>query len=621
MEDISKMTDGQLIRQILRLDEGYWDKGIQLVSDPLYDRLIQELEKRDPTHPLIWRLKGPKVNGPKVTYTKPMLSLQKAYSLEQVVCWASSFRRSDVEMFLVQPKYDGISVLWNPRPDGSYQLSTRGDGYVGEDISKVCIRVRLHALEYEGPLVQPLLDTPAADIVSPMLGELVIRKDDFLELQMKYPKKDGSVYKTPRNAVVGLVSSNDLPPPGILTLVDYHKIQYRVTLEELVQNWNQIVKDVESLPYPLDGIVIKLADETYAESLGATAHHPRGAIAFKFTAIRERVTLTGVEWSCGKSAITPVALFTPVLINGVKVGRASLHNIKNIEDRNICIGDTLIVERAGDVIPYVVDTIPGKVRQPIELHNCPSCGQKLFRIGPDLFCRNKHCSATKLRKLLAAASIFDIEGLGASTIQDLVKHERISRVIDIFRLTELDLLNYVDRYQQKSASKLYQEIQKCIKRVPDYQVLAALSISHIGLETAKVLCGKYTLYELLEASPEDLQEIQGIGMAKSFAIVHEMQERHDEIEELIDLLKPFHEQKEDDQLPTICFTGKMPEPRSYYEQLARDNGYIPVKQVTKHLNYLVISNRDHASTKVAKAREGNVFIVPLESWLRSLKHA
>ena len=279
-----------------------------------------------------------------------MLSLNKAYSIEEVMEWARKNCREN-ETLLIQPKYDGISANY----DGSV-LATRGDGENGENISGKLPLIELETSGYTG-----FLDRPVR-------GEIVIRDDDFENLYSHITKKGGGHYKNSRNAVAGIMGLKDisdmLRQGAKLTLVDYNMICYRVPVNDLEKKWPGIVAEIENLLYPMDGIVVKIADEEYSESLGNTAHHPRGQIAFKFVGIRRQSKLLDVKWSFGKNCLTPVAEIEPVDIGGITIKHATLHNIQNIIDRGIQIGDTITVERAGDVIPYIVDSTPGDDRKP-----------------------------------------------------------------------------------------------------------------------------------------------------------------------------------------------------------------------------------------------------------------
>ena len=262
---------------------------------------------------------------------------------------------------------------------------------------------------------------------------------------------------------MGLLDISDMQRQNAkLTLVDYEMISYPVKYCELQKCWAELVEKIEKLPYPMDGIVIKLADEIYSEELGNTAHHPRGQIAFKFSGIRKESLLKEVQWSFGKNCLTPVAEIEPVEIGGVTIRHASLHNAQNIIDKDIQIGDRVVIERAGDVIPYIVSAIPGEKRKNVLINICPNCETSLVRRGPELCCPNPDCSATRLKLLTSAVKNIGIDRLGEPNIQKMMTHLGVMTLKDIFDLTLPDILK-LEGFKAKSATNLLKEIAAASK--------------------------------------------------------------------------------------------------------------------------------------------------------------
>ena len=603
MEDYNKiheMSLQELVQLIEYHNQRYWELGEPEISDDDYDRLMVELRSRDPNHPLLHWVGTQRTAsaGGKVKLAKPMLSLDKAYSLEEVVEWAQKYIRSKDELLLAQPKYDGISANF----DGTI-LATRGDGEIGEDISDKLPLIELEAPNYTGQLNRPAR------------GEIVIRKYDFANLYSHIYKKGGGVYKNSRNAVAGIMGLKDISDMirqhAKLTLADYSLVSFKIKFSELSGRFAEIIETVEALPYPTDGVVFKLADTAYSESLGATSHHPRGQIAFKFSGIRRKTKLLAVEWSFGKNALTPVAELEPVDIGGVTIKRATLHNAQNIIDMDIQIHDEVTVERAGDVIPYIVSREPGGERINAMITNCPGCGSTLVRRGPELCCVNPECFETNLQKLTAAVKNFGIEQLGEPTIKKLS---------DIFKLTQNQLLK-LDNFAEKSAANLYREIDTA-KHVADYQFLAALNIPNIGLDIAKILLKHFKLEELSTLSEDELLNVPGIGEKRAKAIVEVL---HSEAQEINDLLATVEvsktAQNSSTTRPTICFTGKMPEKRSFYENLAAEHGYEAVDSVSQSLSLLVTADISSNSSKTGKAKKLGIPIVELQDFLRQLSES
>ncbi len=612
MEDYNKiheMSLQELVQLIEYHNQRYWELGEPEISDDDYDRLMVELRSRDPNHPLLHWVGTQRTAsaGGKVKLAKPMLSLDKAYSLEEVVEWAQKYIRSKDELLLAQPKYDGISANF----DGTI-LATRGDGEIGEDISDKLPLIELEAPNYTGQLNRPAR------------GEIVIRKDDFANLYSHIYKKGGGVYKNSRNAVAGIMGLKDISDMirqhAKLTLADYSLVSFKIKFSELSGRFAEIIETVEALPYPTDGVVFKLADTAYSESLGATSHHPRGQIAFKFSGIRRKTKLLAVEWSFGKNALTPVAELDPVEIGGVTIKRATLHNAQNIIDMDIQIHDEVTVERAGDVIPYIVSREPGEERINAMITNCPGCGSTLVRRGPELCCVNPECFETNLQKLTAAVKNFGIEQLGEPTIRKMMLSLGVKKLSDIFKLTQNQLLK-LDNFAEKSAANLYREIDTA-KHVADYQFLAALNIPNIGLDIAKILLKHFKLEELSTLSEDELLNVPGIGEKRAKAIVEIL---HSEAQEINDLLATVEvsktAQNSSTTRPTICFTGKMPEKRSFYENLAAEHGYEAVDSVSQSLSLLVTADISSNSSKTGKAKKLGIPIVELQDFLRQLSES
>ena len=523
--DVSRMSEEKLIAGIRECNERYWSsESDSALSDVEYDALLRELERRNPSHPLLSEVGTPGVSGTgeKVHHVQPMLSLDKAYSLEAVLSWARKFARSEEESLLVQPKYDGISALWE-----NQILSTRGDGYDGENISN---KVPLIELETIG-LTAPLSAHPELHI----LGEIVIREDDFKTIYAKIRNRNGKPYKNSRNAVAGIMGLKeigDMVTQGAkLSLIDYDLHSETLPLSRLESEWTRLEKTLRGLPYPMDGLVVKFADASYAASLGNTAHHPRGQIAYKFTAERHVSTLRNVIWSLGKNCLTPVAEFDPVDIGGATIRNASLHNIQNILDKDVHIGDIVEVERAGDVIPYIASVAPGEERRPCIIEVCPSCGEPLVRELPELCCVNPDCPERRVQLLLSAMRILEIEGMGEANVRSLIKIHNIRDLSQIFSLGELDLQR-LPNFKATSARKIYRQIQHA-KSAPDWQLLTALNIKGIGPNIAKAILARISFSDLRKADVETLSGIPGIGPERAGMIQRELQRQADVLDRLL----------------------------------------------------------------------------------------
>ena len=586
----------------------YWQMGEPEISDVEYDALVRELAALAPDHPLVHAVNAPAAAGNgKIQYQEPMLSLDKAYSLEEVLAWAKKYARGPEEKLFIQPKYDGISALFS-----GGVLSTRGDGYTGEDITG-----KLPLIELEAPGYRGIPDRDAR-------GEIIIRNDDFVNLYSRIRKADGSFYKNSRNAVAGIMGLKDITSMlyqhARLTLVDYELVSFSVTVSGLESEWDKLVEEISMLPYPTDGVVIKFADSDFAASLGATSHHPRGAIAYKFTNQRAQSILRGVEWSFGKNCLTPVALIEPVDLGGVTIKRATLHNMQNIIDRDLQIGDSVVVERAGDVIPYISSSAPGRERRSALISHCPSCGTELTRRGPEAVCPNPECPETLVQKLTGAVKAIGIQNLGEPTVRQMTKKLQVRNLRDIFNLSLTDILK-LDGFAAKSAANLYNDLQAARNPEPA-NFIASLNIPGVGVNIAKQLLADNTLKELRNFSPERLAAINGIGPERAACISRVFNEEAAEIDDLVAALGVNEDASaETEEGLTVCFTGKMPEKRSFYEARARELGMKPVDSVSSSLGLLVTAGADSNSSKAVKARKAGVKIISLQEFMAMTKTA
>ena len=518
------MTEEELVAKIRECNRKYWEEEDSSdLSDIEYDNLMRELAKINPSHPILSELHTPKTGGSggKIHHAKPMLSLDKAYSLDEVMDWAKKYCRSESEQLLVQPKYDGISAVWN----GSV-LATRGDGYDGEDISDKAVLIELETTSGKMPL---------ASCSAPIRGEIVIRKDDFETIYPNILGRNGMPYKNPRNAVAGIMGLKDVSPMlkqgAKLSLIDYSSHSCTAEYGTLRAKWESIKEKIIVLPYPMDGIVVKLADEEYSESLGATSHHPRGQIAFKFTNQRKHSVIRKVVWSFGKNSLTPVAEFDPVEIGGTTIRNATLHNLQNVLDKDIRIGDSVEVERAGDVIPWIAEVHPGNIRKPCVITRCPSCGSELIRELPELRCINPECEETCIQRLLAAIRVLEISGVGESNVRRMVRSLHIRHLSGLFEIGELEW-RQLEGFGAAAARNLYRQVQNA-RNAPDWKLLTALNIKGIGPNIAKSLLEKLPFAELRNASVETLSSISGIGPERATLLKTELERQKDSIDDLL----------------------------------------------------------------------------------------
>lgn len=585
-----------LEEKITEADEHYWETGENFVSDEIYEGWRNQLRRIDPNNSVLSKVWGPVVSSlGKIKHTVPMLSLDKAYSASAILKFINKVSRGPKEEFRFSPKADGSAAK---RYRGGI-LSTRGHGGIeGEDISD---KIPLITMIGGGPLSMVPKNKE-------LVGELVMLKSTF--------EKGG--YTSIRNAVAGLLNRDNIigSEEGVITFVTYDAysmVQKSGSItESLLTEYQEMCKD---LPYETDGSVISLVDTEYAESLGSTSHHPRHSMAFKHVNCGEIVRSTGFELQVGKRKLTPVVHYEPTMIGGAICSKATLHNWKNVMDRGFHIGDDLRVERAGGVIPKVVNVIDNhKCILMLEEPTCPSCGSDTEYREPELYCTNDICPEMLVQRLAFVCKTLDIKNVSAATIRQL----DVTGVLDMYFLTVGDLVG-LDRWGEKSASNFVTELARVrSKEIEDWKIIKCLCIEGIGASAGKIILSKYNWEEAFTVSSDDLQQLDGIGKVIADRFVKERN-----VEEWKKLVEHFNVRRSTDvdvvdllvfrSDRSICFTGKFPENKKTYQSMC--TGWNIETSVTKELNLLVIPVVGFESSKVKKATKYGVQIITLEEFL------
>ena len=373
-------------------DLRYWTLNSPEISDAEYDRLVEALRKKSPRDKALNGIQSIVVSSSKIHHDVPMLSLDKAYAFDDILAWVEKYCRTPNEALLVSPKYDGVAGDWS-----NGILSSRGDGLDGDDLSD---KLPMIMLEPKSGDAYPLRHCKEA-----LRGEILMTATEFAA----HPGD----FKTPRAAVAGLLGRNEADAEYTLTLVDYRRHEVKVMRKELTEErWTAIRQRFASLPYPQDGMVIRLADEKYASFLGETGHHPHSAIAFKFGQDGVQTIIKDIIWQVNRQDVTPVAEVEPVEIKGRTVSRVTLHNGKYVQDNDVCIGDYVSLILAGDVIPKVVGIEPGEDRKRAMIEKCPCCGKRLGWRGARLVCENQECEAVVKAMFLDFAEKLGLKGFG-----------------------------------------------------------------------------------------------------------------------------------------------------------------------------------------------------------------
>lgn len=585
------------LERIVFAHNQYWSGKLSPLTDPQYDQEILWLKKEYPDHWILKSLGNEAKN--KVHHKAPMLSLEKAYTFEEVKKFINDSSRDGDECFVCQAKFDGLAAKLH---DGI--LATRGNGEYGEDITRKIPDIVL----VQGTVLRPLNEVKTVDFC---LGEIVCLSSVF--------EKFGQEFKHPRNFVAGMVGRKGALPKGVkLHLVEYKTSPgFKFTKKEFDEKlWQKILLYFENYSiYPKDGIVIKVADKKHYKELGRTSHHPLGAIAYKYKGETATASLISVEWQSGKDKLTPVANISPTELNGVIITKVTLHNYKTVKDFKMQVGDELTIERSGDVIPHLLDVKKTELsKEYIDIKSCPVCNAGLTHIGPNVFCSNEECSGKFSSKLMNSIREFEIEFVGGITLERILSIGKINSFADFLDIKVPDLTGC--GLGLTMSVKIRSSIESKRKNVPAERFLAALNIGGVGRDTWKDILKKIDFDRLTsEKIPvQELTAIEGIGELTARKIRQGLCIAKEEIERMKELttVKKIVTARSS---KTICFTGKMPKSRTYYETLAREYGFEPVDGVTKDLSLLVCDDPNSTSSKMKSAQKYGVKILSLQDFI------
>ena len=651
-----KTRINELVELLNRYSDEYYRLDNPSVSDADYDRLYRELVDLETAHPELilpnsptHRVGGKILDGfEKYTHIYPLYSLQDAFSLEELQTFDERVRKEFPHAtYICELKIDGLSISLTYEAGYLIIGATRGDGSVGENITENLKRVKDIPLTLPEPL----------DIT--VRGECYMPKASFERVNLERQEKGEPEFANPRNAAAGTLRQLDtamVASRGLASflyqeaspteassqsqvLAELDQLGFRtnhdfVLASSMAEVWEFIEKIAakrNELPYEIDGIVIKVNDLAIQEELGFTVKAPRWAIAYKFPAEEKEAEILSVDWTVGRTGVvTPTANLTPVQLAGTTVSRATLHNVDYIAEKDIRIGDTVIVYKAGDIIPAVLRVVEEKRDQqevmPIPV-NCPSCASPLMHYEDEvaLRCINPHCPSQIMNRLehFASRDAMNIAGLGTSIVEKLFKAGLVKDVADIYQLTIDDLLK-LEGFKEKSAAKLYQAIQASKENSAE-KLLFGLGIRHVGSKASKILLEKFvSLENLARASAEDIAQIEGLGqvIAKSLVSYFANQGVQELLSELksagVNLVYTGQVAVEDGLLSgmTVVLTGKLERlKRSEAKAKLESLGANVAGSVSKKTN-LVVAGSD-AGSKLTKAQELGIEVKD-EAWLESL---
>jgi len=572
-------------------NQKYWEENNPEISDFEYDRLVEQLKKIDPNSDVIYYNKN-----------RSMLSLRKIYSVNELKKWIDSVKRNDQERFLFEPKLDGVSgVLQNG------QLFTKG-----ENISnKICL------IRYVNKKI-----TALKDVTENVRGEIIIPRNIFKTEQDIFKRNNGENFKTARHACSSILMGKKINKifKNKIHLVDFEAFSKEYSIQELLKlNFKKLekqIKDPSIFNYDVDGFIIKLADKKYSTMLGSTSHHPRGEIAYKFQSEMKKTILKDIVWSVGKYSITPIGILKPINLYNTTVSKVALHNAKFIIDNDLKINDIVTIEKAGEIIPHIVKSQPGKNRKSIVFQFCPNCGSKLLYKEPDIHCSNPDCEGTYLKKLYDSITRLGIQTLGYTTLEKLNK-KGFDNIIKILNIKKDELIS-IERFGEKSAINLLNEINKIKNNsIEDWKLLSSLNIRGIGRSMSQKILKNISIDKLITLKPFDLEKIENIGKKRALEIYYDLKNKKNDLLKLCKLF-PRIKNSNKSKIKYICMTGKGKLPRTQLKELCLKKNYYVKDSVTKDISLVIANDINSQSLKIRKAKELGIQIVSYDDFEKYL---
>ena len=646
----------ELVELLNRYATEYYTSDNPSVSDSEYDRLYRELVELEKAHPEqvlpdspTHRVGGKILDGfEKYSHQYPLYSLQDAFSREELDAFDARVRKElDDVTYICELKIDGLSISLTYEQGIFVAGATRGDGSVGENITENLKRVK----------DIPLSLSEKIDIT--VRGECYMPRASFNQVNLARQENGEPEFANPRNAAAGTLRQLDTAVVAKRNLATFlyqeaspstRDSQEKVlnhleqlgfvvnprrllahSMDEVWEFIQEVGQERDQLPYDIDGVVIKVNDLTGQEQLGFTVKAPKWAVAYKFPAEEKEAKLLSVDWTVGRTGVvTPTANLTPVQLAGTTVSRATLHNVDYIAEKDIRKDDTVIVYKAGDIIPAVLRVVESKRISEEKLDiptNCPSCDSKLLHFEDEvaLRCINPRCPAQIKEGLIHFASrdAMNISGLGPSIVEKLFDANLVKDVADIYRLTVEDFL-LLDGIKEKSAQKLYQAIQASKENSAE-KLLFGLGIRHVGSKASQLLLQHFhSIESLAQANPEEVASIESLGsvIAQSLQSYFETEGAKILLSELKELGVNLDYKGQivaaDAALSglTVVLTGKLERlTRSEAKSKLENLGAKVTGSVSKKTD-LVVAGAD-AGSKLQKAQELGIEIRD-EAWLESL---
>lgn len=645
------------LRKIINYhNKNYYDLDSPTISDYEYDMLYRELESLEYSFPKLKTLDSPtnKIGGvakkelKQVKHVVPMESLHDCFSIEEIKDFDKKLRETiKSPEYAVEPKIDGLSVSIEYKNGVLFRASTRGDGLVGEDITD-----NIRAIKSVPKILSENIE------FIELRGEVFMSTSNFKKLIKEQELNEEKLFKNPRNAAAGSLRQKDpsvtakrnldififniqqIKGKGLKTHVEALNFTKSLGLPvvpfyNVYKNMDKIISEIkrigdqrESFDFPIDGAVIKINNFEDRKTLGSTSKFPKWAQAFKYPPEEKQTKLLDIEINVGRTGtLTPTGVLEPVLLAGTTVSRATLHNQDYIKQRDIRIGDTVLVYKAGEIIPEIIKSIKHQENsKEYKLPQvCPSCGAKVKK-EPELAaikCVNSKCPSQILRKLIHFVSrdAMDIDGMGQALLAQLTNKNILTSFADIYTLKK-QTLSSLERMGEKSAQNIINSIENS-KNKELYNLIYALGIEHIGLAAAKLLAKKFkTLNNIINANLQEIAQIEGFGkvMAQSIVDFFSIEENLNLVNKLQTLgvvnnaeLQENISQKLEGL--TFVLTGTLPNlKRSQASKLIEENGGKVSSSVSKKTSF-VLAGED-AGSKLEKAKNLNIKVINESEFLK-----
>jgi DNA ligase (NAD+) len=626
----------------------YYVENNPVISDYEYDMLLKKLEALETQYPTLitsdsptQRVGGEPLKGfATVGHKIPMISLDNAYSYDELREFDERVKKvvTDVE-YICEPKIDGVSIALIYENGVFIRGATRGDGIKGDDISSNLRTIRSIPLRLHGS------DLQNAEV----RGEVYFPISSFKRFNKEQEKKGEQVFANPRNAAAGSLRQLDprivasRPLDTYLYYISYADKDFKsqeksletlraagfrinplikkaASIEEAISYCRTLETKRESLDYEIDGVVLKVNSFAQQRELGSTIKHPRWAIAFKFTAKQATTKLKDIVIQVGRTGtLTPVAILEPVQVGGVTVSRATLHNFDELKRKDIRVGDMVLVERSGDVIPQVVKSISekrtGEEKARTIPRKCPVCGSDVIRTLDEVAvrCPNKQCPARLKWRIeyFASRDAMDIDHLGGQTIDKLIEKGLIDNIADLYALTEQDLLQ-LEGFKEKSVQNLLDSIEKS-KHQGLARLMYGLGIRHVGKYASQILAAQYqSIDELASKTAEELTQIHGLGekTAEAIATFFATEENIELINKLKGIGIRTKETKKEGPLngKKFVFTGGLSTlSRPDASDLVMKKGGMVASAIGKDIDYVVVGS--DPGSKYEKAKKLGLTII------------